>query len=256
MRTKLLAASAANAAWITAAMRGVVGVEQALDVLQALRVAPRVRQDGDQEFDGLAIAMQRWRQHGVTGWRYVPTAPADAAGVPGPLTLRSTAIERGAALVSVDGQPSALLPSLDGSGPDEQSASLLLVERDADGHGLVSFDSVSEADRALLEALHHAVEALDGLDVAQWREDAADLRQGWRDTPVLPPGASERATRLAARSLRVLDMLDIAMTDAGGSRTAHEMTARARTFAQVAAAARSAHAAAWNSALTQANPRR
>ena len=94
VRTSLLAASAANAAWITAAMRGAVGVEQALDVLQALRVTPRVRQDDDDEIDGLAIAMHRWRQRGVSGWRYVPAAPADAAGVPGPITLRSTAIER------------------------------------------------------------------------------------------------------------------------------------------------------------------
>ena len=36
VRTEILAASAANAAWITAAMRGDVGVEQALDVLQAV----------------------------------------------------------------------------------------------------------------------------------------------------------------------------------------------------------------------------
>ena len=256
MRTQLLAAAAANAAWTTAAMRGVVGVEQALDVMQGLRVTPRVRQEGADEIDGLAIAMHRWRQHGITGWRYVPAAPADAAGVPGPLALRSAAIEQGAALVSVDGHPCALVPSLELSSPDDHGSHLLLLERDADGHGLVSFDTVSEADRALLEALHEAVEALDGLDVAQWRDDASGLRQGWRDTPVLPPGATDRATRLAGRSLRVLEMLDLVMTDPGGSRTATEMGARASTFAQVAAAARSAHAAAWNGALNETERRR
>jgi hypothetical protein len=256
VRTKVLAAAAANAAWITAAMRGVVGVERALDVLQGLRVSPRVRQEGTDEIDGLAIAMHRWRQRGITGWRYVPAAPADAAGVPGPPALRSTVIEQGAALVSVDGHPCALVPSLELCSPDDYGSHLLLLELEADGHGLVSFDTVSEADRALLEALHDAVDALDGLDVAQWRDDATDLRRGWRDTPVLPPGATDRATRLAGRSLRVLETLDIAMTDPGGSRTAHEMGARASTLAQVAATARSAHAAAWNGALNEADRRR
>ena len=256
VRTEILAASAANAAWITAAIRGDVGVEQALDVLQGMRVTPRVSQPEGHETEGLAIAIHRWRQRGITGWRYVPAAPADAAGVPGPPTLRSTAIERGAALVSVDGHPCALLPSLETSDTHPTAPVLLLAEHDVDGHGLVSFDSVGEADRALLEALRDAVDALESLDVAQWREEAAELGRGSRGTAVLPPGASERACRLAARSLRVLEMLDLAMTDDGGSRTAHEMSARASAFAQVAAVARSAHAAAWNVALSDAERRR
>ena len=108
---------------------------------------------------------------------------------------------------------------------------------------------MSEAERLLLEAVTASIKQLDALEVANWRSDVEGLLTSWHGADPTPPGWSERADRLAARSLRVLELAELALQDEGGSRTAAETLARATVLRELVRAARAGHAVAWNEGL-------
>ena len=238
-------------------MRGEVGVEQALDRLHAGGIVPLIiALDADPSEPHLpfGLAVGRWRKLGVTGWRYVPAAPGDAAGVPGPASVRGAAIDAGAALVANGGVALALLPRTGDHG--QPTRVLELSELETIGSLSRSVDSVAELDRQLLTALNDAADLLSALEVEQWNDDLPDLLTRWGDGLVLPPGAPARAQPLAVRSQRVLELLELAATGNGTSRTASEMSSRAATLGELARVARAAHAAAWNAGGSEASGRR
>jgi hypothetical protein len=136
------------------------------------------------------------------------------------------------------------------------AASLALLELPTSDHRTPPTESVADLDRALLDVLVEAVDTMDRLQLARWREEIHGLLQTWGDPPHLPPGASTRAQRLAARSERVLALVELAADDEGGSRTAAEMAQRASALKDLGRVARAAHAAAWNTGLTDSRTRR
>jgi hypothetical protein len=156
-------------------------------------------------------------------------------------------------LVSLDGAPLGLIPE------DSQSEGAWTVsfrEVTTDGHGPVDPTTLAEADRELLAALTDATSAVNRLEVAAWSDTVATLLSDSDDVPETPPGWSERARRLAARSHRVLEIVELALQDAGGSRTASESLTRSQVLRGVASAARHAHATAWNAGIRADEPRR
>jgi hypothetical protein len=250
---------AAVAAWTSAALRGDVSLDEALDALHCLQTAVRFRlAHSSTEGQSLAIAVGSWRTRGVLGWRYVPVAPGDSGGMPGPQAVIGRASDVGAAMVSHSGPNLAMVPLMleEDAPPRRAVASMVLDEVEVDGRGVTPHESLTDLDRALLTALTDATDRLHSLDVAGWSEQAADLMRGWDQAPPLPPGTPDRAQRLAARAGRILALVEVAAADPGGSRTASEMRARVDQLQGVARTARAAHAAAWNSATLASAPGR
>lgn len=246
MPTVVLRRCALLAAWASSALRGEVSAERAMDVLAD--DPPVVFLDAGERRTFLG-ALGTWRSAGITGWRYVPVAPGDAASLPGPREFAAGALEAGVALVTVGGPPVGLVPTVDA---DE----LLCTAHRTEGYGSVPPESASDAERRLLETVTRSIAAFDELDVASWREDVADLLGTWHDQDPVPPEWGERARRLASRSLRVLELTDLAAQDTGGSRTSSETQARAILLRDLAGAARAAHAVAWNDGLRRAGAAR
>jgi hypothetical protein len=159
-------------------------------------------------------------------------------------------MDAGVAVVSVSGPPRGLVP--DGVSEPLTLRSLTsfpLVETETTDHGVVPTESVSDLDRALLAELTTVIELMQSQDLSRWRDEAADLLGGDADDAHMPPTLSARARRLAARSERVLALIELAVSDQGGSRTAHEMAVRASALQQLGRTARAAHASAWNAGI-------
>ncbi len=242
MSVDLLQRAASSAAWLTAVLRGTAGVEQALDVLSAAGEAPLFFVPGESEPLTLPFAVARWRRLGVPGWMYLPVAPGDAAGLPGPATFSAAALDRGVALVAADGPSMGLIPH-----DDEEAGVWGEHQTSRPARGYV--DSPAEAEWSLLEALNTGVAALQASDLASWRDDADDLRNQWAVAEPMPPGTDSRSERLALRSRRILELLAAAGVDGDGGRTAAEMAIRRSTLADLSRTARHAHAVAWNAGL-------
>lgn len=234
--------AALSAAWLTAALRGTVGVEQTIDVLAATGPPARLEITDPPELLTLPFAIARWRRIGVQGWRYAPVAPGDAAGLPGPATFVAAAIDRGVALVSDIGPTVGLIPEI----ADQK---LHWTEHQTSGQSRPALDTPAEAEQALLEALNRAVQVLDAHDLASWGDDQVSLRDQWDDPEPMPPGTDVRCERLAGRSLRVLQMIEHAAQDDGGSRTVADVQMRGAVLTELNRAALRGHAAAWNAGL-------
>lgn len=112
--------------------------------------------------------------------------------------------------------------------------------------------TVGEAEMQLAEALRQTTDLLVDLDVARWRPEIADalmdLRRAGRSHE-LPPGYSPRAERVLHRAELVAGIVDLAGTDDGGASTVLEASRRAEALRPLAAAARQARLAAYNSRI-------
>lgn len=236
----VLRRSALLAAWSTAALRGEVPAERAMDVLAG--DSPPLTFVADEGHGTFLESLARWRSSAITGWRYVPVAPGDAASLPGPRGFAASAMDAGAALVAVDGPLAGMVPVL---GAD----AMTWTTHHVDDRGHAPPESPGDVERRLLVAVTESVTALEELEIAGWRDEVSDLFSSWHDADPTPPALSARAARLAARSARLLELCDLAAQDHGGSRTSGEAAARATVLHDVARAARAAHAAAWNEGL-------
>lgn len=248
MPVDLLLRSAATAGWLTAVLQGTVGVEHALDVLGG-DDGPLFMAPGDEAPLTLPFAVARWRKARLTGWSYLPLAPGDAAGLPGPSPFAAAALDAGVVLLADGGAPIGLVP-------DSADEPTTWIEHTTTGAGPVLTDSPADAERALLEAVNRSVASLEVHHLASWADHGPDLRAGWSAAHPMPPGTDPRSERLATRSRRVLELLERASADDGGSRTAADMAIRRAALADLARAARHAHAVAWNTGLRGAAERR
>jgi hypothetical protein len=245
---QMLTRCACVAAWGTAVLRGAAPPDRALDAMRSMGIDASFATDEDPSSAPVSftLAVGSWRSRGITGWRYVPVAPGDSQGLPGPEQLRARALDAGAALVSTAGPAIALLPDVVWNTAHAASPRTLnFVEVSADGRAATAPESLAELDGELLRAVTEVTEHFDQLDVASWREEVADLMNDWDQAPDLPPGAP----------VRVLALVDLATDDHGGSRTAREMSLRAEHLRTLTRVARAAHAAAWNAAGGAIDPR-
>jgi hypothetical protein len=113
--------------------------------------------------------------------------------------------------------------------------------------------SLAEAERELREALITVTETLARLDVARWRDDAADrvaaVREGSLPEGALPPSAPGRTARVLATAARVRAIVELAAEDDGAAVTGHEALQRASALRELDGVSRRALAAAVNGML-------
>ena len=117
--------------------------------------------------------------------------------------------------------------------------------------------SLGEARRMLAEALVIAVDALEAMDVARWRPDAAEeiaelasARVPDHVADVLPPGLDPRRADLLVRGARLEAIADLAMADDGAAVTLWAADQRHAALRHVSSAARHAMSAASTFATT------
>ncbi|MCL1870635.1 MAG: hypothetical protein FWF90_09525 [Promicromonosporaceae bacterium] len=107
--------------------------------------------------------------------------------------------------------------------------------------------SLADAERELRTSLITATEALDQLDVARWRDDAADaiekVRRTSTDAWPVPPLDGRRA-RVLQLATRLLAIVDLATDDDGGAVNIWQVDQRSTALREVERTARHALAAA------------
>lgn len=177
-------------------------------------------------------------------------APGDPAGVPatvnhdateaGECLLVTTAAGSWAAVPRVTGFGSALEP---GHLVSWQVTSVPVWSTGVAG----ALGSLADAERELRTSLITATEALDSLDVARWRDDAADaierLRSG--STSAWPvPELDGRRARVLQLATRLLGIVDLARVDDGGAVNVWQADQRSTALREVERTARHALAAA------------
>ncbi|PZR52516.1 hypothetical protein DNL40_11575 [Xylanimonas oleitrophica] len=177
-------------------------------------------------------------------------APGDPSGVPAAASAAAT--EAGeCVLVSTRGGSWAVVPRI------TEFGSVLEL-----GH-LVAWDvrpvpawstalagavgSLADAERELRTSLITATEALDSLDVARWRDDAADAIEAVRSssTDAWPvPALDGRRARVLQLATRLLAIVDLATDDDGGAVNLWQADQRSTALREVERTARHAIAAA------------
>ncbi|WP_432512359.1 hypothetical protein [Kineococcus sp. SYSU DK001] len=189
--------------------------------------------------------------------------PGDPRGLPGPAAVNVAALEAGECVLfepgagagagaGVDPGPRwALVPHVTEFGSVWEPGAFVRW----DGHAAAprrapEASSVAESEQELRVALATATRALSTLDVARWREEAADrivaVRDGALVRDALPPGFAPRALRVVQTAARVLAIVDLATEDDGAAITSLEATSRAAALREVGAVARRALVAAVN----------
>ncbi|NAZ77752.1 hypothetical protein GTQ99_20390, partial [Kineococcus sp. T13] len=180
--------------------------------------------------------------------------PGDPRGLPGPAALNVAALEAGeCVVVELAGlqQRWALVPEVTEFGSAWEPGALVTWSlRAAAPRRAPESTGLADSERELRLALATATQALASLDVARWREDAADriaaVRDGALAPDALPPGTSPRAARVLQTAARVLAIVELATEDDGAAITSWEATSRAQALREVAAVARRALTAAVN----------
>jgi hypothetical protein len=240
------------------AVRAVCGTDEAHVVhgLPGLDGAPGAEGAGP----GVAELLEALRSAGAAGLRVALPAPGDPFGLPGPAAFNVEAVDAGEAVL-VEGElllphgvgRLGLVPEVTEFGSAwEPGATVAWRAEPVHAPPAPEATTLSDAERSLRTALADATRALADLDVARWREDAADriaaVRDGALGRSELPPGTDPRALRVAASAARVRAIVALAVEDDGAAVTGFEATARARSLRAVDAVARRALAVAVNAA--------
>ncbi|MGQ7351179.1 hypothetical protein ACUN7V_10995 [Quadrisphaera oryzae] len=209
-----------------------------------------------QLFAGLASA-------GARCLRVALPAPGDPAGLPGPAEFSAEAVEAGEAVL-VDGElllldgvgRLGLVPHVSWFGSAwEPGAEVTWRVFPTWSPKAPDGTTLADADRSLRTGLTEATRVLAGLDVARWRDDAADritaVRDGALATSELPPGCPDRAVRVVASAARVRAIVELASEDDGAAVSSSEALERARSLREVDGVARRALAVAVNAAAAE-----
>ena len=245
--------SGALTAWGSAYLLGTVGLDDVADHVIGDDAAHRViGVPGEDEAVTIGVALGRLRSSGAESLRLVLPEPGDLAGLPGPTDVNARAVATGCAVLTVapPGKPSyALLPESARSGSSVVVRwDVVEVDPSIAPHGL---PSLSEADRALSEAIAATTREIDALDVARGRDDIG-VRLRALDRALaeveLPSTLPARAQRLIATASRLLGVLDLAMETDGASVTASEASQRLVALRPLRTAARQALCSAYSAA--------
>jgi len=190
------------ALWLPHADRSPSAAERALAVIQGEDEPHTVTADEDVPgtLSSLAELLNTWAREAVAVAAVLPV-PGDVGGVPAPVS--GDAIDAGeCVLVSTPEGSFAAVPQVAAFGSVADTGYLVdwRVTRVPDWSlaVLAAVGSLPDAERDLRTALITATEALDSLEVAHWRPDAAEALAALRATPLADAAQAE----LAALGLR------------------------------------------------------
>jgi hypothetical protein len=197
---------------------------------------------------------------GATGMRLVLPSPGDVLGLPGPPWFNEVALEAGeCVLVPLAEGPSkagalALVPQVTEFGSEAEPGAMVTWHvYGVRAPRVTDLGGIAEADQELRTALDRATRELARLDVARWREDAADrlalIRDGGVEPGLLPPTTPQRCLRVLATAARVQAIVELAAEDDGGSVTGYEAGARTEALRDLERVSRRAVVAAVNGQL-------
>ena len=253
--------SARLAAWGTAVLQGRAPPADAVRAVTGTD-EPHLVDGPDGVLDGgLAELLAGFLERGVAGLLVVLPAPGDVSGLPGPAAFNQDAVAAGECVLAAGdaralgaGAGTGIVPSLEVFGsPWELGCLVTWTVQETLPRRVTDAASLAEADRALREALAEAVDTLVSLDLARWREDAADritaVRAGSLAPGSLPPGTASRAAQVLASAARVRAIVDLAVEDDGAALSGHEARRRAEALRGLDAVARRGMVAAVNAAL-------
>jgi len=256
--------SARLAAWGTAVLAGDAGIDDAVRAVTQDDEPHAVLLDPDPDVPGIGLRDLLWHfvEAGVTGLRVVLPAPGDPLGLPGPPAFNTLALEAGECVLTQPAQGregdldrhGGLVPTVMQFGSQwEPGAMVTWSLYPVRPLHLTAAAGLAEAERELREALATATDALTRLDVARWREDAADrvaaVRQGGLPRGALPPSAPPRSVQVLATAARVRAIVELATEDDGAAVSGYEAQQRAQTLRGLAGVSRRAMAAAVNGLL-------
>ncbi|WP_425953945.1 hypothetical protein [Xylanimonas sp. McL0601] len=177
-------------------------------------------------------------------------APGDPAGVPAVATAPATAAGECLAVETPRGSW-AVVPEVTAFGSTLERGHLVawqVLEVPRWSTAVAgALGSLADAERDLRTSLVTATEALDQLDVARWRDDAADaieaVRSSTTDAWPVPPLEGRRA-RVLQLATRLLAIVDVATADDGGAVNLWQADQRSTALREVERTARHALAAA------------
>lgn len=277
----VLPRSARLAAWGTAALGGAVDVGAAVkavegddephDVVPGEPGGDAIAADGGTDLTlppgaKLADLLAILAAAGATQLRVVLPGPGDVLGLPGPPWFNALAVEAGECVLietpasgpgpddAPAGRAWALVPQITEFGSAWEPGAMvtwrLYTVRPS---RVTDLGSVAEADLELRSALEQATRELARLDVARWRDDAAEklaaIRKGGVDPGLLPPSTPARCLRVLATAARVWAIVDLAGEDDGGAISGYEAGARTETLRGLERVSRRALVAAVNGVL-------
>lgn len=253
--------SARLAAWGTAALRGEVPVAVAARAVQRDDEPHEV--SGDAPATDLVELLAGWRTAGHRGLRLVLPVPGDVSGLPGPAAFNVEALDVGEAVTTDDedaaGARWGAWPEVTEFGSALEPGALVTwhatpVRRPA----APPSTTLRDAERQLQTALARALSELQRLDVARWREDAADriaaVRSGALPRDAVPASTPPRAQQVLATAVRLRGVVALATEDDGAVVSGHEARARTGALRDVEVVARHAVVAAVNAVLEPARP--
>lgn len=248
--------SARLAAWGTAALRRDVPLAAAVRAVQ--RDDEPHTASGDAPAADLAELLEGWRAAGHRGLRVVLPVPGDALGLPGPPSFNVEALDVGEAVLTDDedgaGRRWGAWPDVTEFGSALEPGAMVdwraeLVRPPA----APPSTTLADAERQLERALSRALDALHRLDVARWREDAADrialVRDGGLPRDAVPASTPPRAQRVLGTAVRIRGIVALAAEDDGSVVTGWEARGRTDALRGVEAVARHAVVAAVNAVL-------
>lgn len=201
----------------------------------------------------LAVLLDRLslqRRGSGTSFAALPV-PHEPVGLTGPIGV--AAMDAGECVV-VDGAASAgalvAIPDVVAFGSALEPGAMVRWELHHTRVAIVPV-SLGDARRMLAEALVIAVDALESMDVARWRPDAAEEISQLASSSVpleisdqLPPGLDPRRSDLLVRAARLEAIAELAMADDGAAVTLFAADQRQAALRHVAGASRHAMSAA------------
>ncbi|GAB3267860.1 hypothetical protein [Kineosporia babensis] len=259
----LLPRSARLAAWGTAVLTD--GLDPALAVAAVTRDDEPHAVTADFEVSatlglapkgGLLDLLNSLQRHGTRSLTVALPAPGDMLGLPGPPSFNEAAVEAGECVLAGDGPGPAIgiVAQVTEFGSVYEPGAMVSWQAHAVGTRRVTdLGSVGEADRELRSALAEAIEELGRLDVARWRDDAADrvaaIRDGGLERGIIPPTTPQRCVQVLSRAARVRAIVELASEDDGAAVTQHEAERRAQALRRLDGVSRRAMVAAVNGML-------